>query len=87
MTERQQLIDVVGNLPDEALSELANFLDYLRYKTLKQKEVTNSQSSFLISVTGIGESGQQDISERDEDILRAEIDSVRGWNSNSSNRA
>jgi len=30
----------------------------------------------------IRQSGQQDISERDEEILCAEIDSVHGWDSN-----
>jgi hypothetical protein len=30
--ERQQLLEVVSDLPEEALVELASFLDYLRYK-------------------------------------------------------
>jgi hypothetical protein len=29
----------------------------------------------------LGDSGQQDVSERDEEILRSEIDPVYGWSS------
>lgn len=36
--ERQKLIEAVSALPDETLLELANFLDYLRYKAVHQKE-------------------------------------------------
>lgn len=82
--KRQQLVEVVDNLPDEVLLELASFLDYLRYKTTSQKVTTNDQSSFLFSVTGIGQSGQQNVSARDEEILRTEIDPVYGWGSNQS---
>lgn len=82
--ERQQLIETVSNLPDEALFELASFLDYLSYKTLKRKEKNSSQSNFLASITGLGQSGQTDVSERDEEILSNEVDPIHGWGSNSS---
>ena len=36
--ERQDLVEVVNALPDEVLVELANFLDYLRYKTSQDKK-------------------------------------------------
>ena len=87
MTERQQLIEAVNNLPNEVLFELASFLDYLRYKTLQHRDIdiSSSQSNFLISVTGLGHSAQQDISERDEEILRTETDPVHGWNLKPSN--
>ncbi len=58
MTERQQLIEAVNNLPDEVLFELASFLDYLHYKTLQHRDISSSQSNFLISVTGLGDSEQ-----------------------------
>jgi hypothetical protein len=78
--KRQKLIEAVSTLPDAALSELANFLDYLRYKSVHQKEVNNNGAAdFLISVSGLGNSGQQDISERDEEILGNEINPVYGW--------
>jgi hypothetical protein len=77
--ERQKLIDVVSTLPDEALFELASFLDYLRYKSFQQRESNKNTANFLITVAGLGRSGQQDISERDEEILRNEIDPVHGW--------
>lgn len=78
--ERQKLIEAVSTLPDEVLLELASFLDYLRYKSVQQKEPDNKASSFLLSVAGLGNSSQHDVSERDEEILRNEIDPVYGWN-------
>lgn len=35
--KRQNLIDVINNLPDEVLLELASFLDYLRYKASRRE--------------------------------------------------
>jgi len=83
--ERQDLVEVVNALPDEVLVELANFLDYLRYKTSQCKEPDIPSQNFLLSVAGLGKSGQQDVSERDEEILRNEIDPVYGWSSKRSN--
>lgn len=85
-SERQKLLETVNNLPDEALCELAGFLDYLRYKTQQPKENNNNTTSFLLTVSGLGNSGEQNISERDEEILRNEIDSMHGWNIKQSNR-
>ncbi|MEM9815187.1 MAG: hypothetical protein AAF827_02065 [Cyanobacteria bacterium P01_D01_bin.6] len=83
--ERQKLLEAVRDLPEDVLAELASFLNYLRYKSAQQKEVDNHSASFLAAVAGLGNSGQQDISERDEEILRNEIDPVRGWGSKPSN--
>lgn len=83
--ERQQLLETVGTLPEEALSELASFLDYLRYKATQHREVSNHSANFLVAVSSLGNSGQQDVSERDEEILRNEIDPVYGWSSKPSN--
>jgi hypothetical protein len=80
-TERQQLLEAVNDLPEETLVKLASFLDYLRYKSTQQRELSNNSTNFLVAVAGLGHSGQQDISERDEEILRNEIDPVYGWNS------
>jgi hypothetical protein len=80
IVERQKLIDVVSALPDESLFELASFLDYLRYKSLQQRDLNNNTANFLVAVAGLGRSGQQDIAERDEEILRNEINPMYGWN-------
>jgi len=32
--ERQQILEAVNAFPEEALAELASFLDYLRYKSV-----------------------------------------------------
>ena len=85
--ERQKLLEAVRDLPEDLLAELASFLNYLRYKSAQQKEVDNHSASFLAAIAGLGNSGQQDISERDEEILRNEIDPVHGWGSKPSNSA
>ncbi|HAN75614.1 MAG TPA: hypothetical protein DCQ51_11345 [Planktothrix sp. UBA8407] len=69
--ERQQIIEFINNLPDNNLVELAMFIDYLRYKSTQSQEMTDSNSSFLLSIAGLGTSGETDISERDEEILQA----------------
>jgi hypothetical protein len=83
-TERQKLIETVRTLPDDALLELANFLDYLHYKSSHRKDLNNNANSFLVAIAGLGNSGQQDISECDEEILRNEIDPIYGWSLKSS---
>lgn len=83
--ERQRLLEAVSTLPDEALVELASFLAYLRYKSAQCTEASNQSINFLLAVASLGNSGQPDVSERDEEILRNEIDPVYGWSSKSSN--
>ena len=76
---RPQLIEVIKNLPREALPELASFLTYLQFKAEKAKETKNaSGAEFLMSIVGLGEA-EEDLSERVEEILAKEIDPVRGW--------
>ncbi len=38
-----------------------------------------STSDFLTEISGLGRSGQGDVSSRDEEILASEVDPVRGW--------
>ena len=81
IAERQKLIEAVSTLPDEALLELASFLDSLRYKSVQRREPDNNAANFLIAVAGLGNSGQHDVSDLDEEILGSEIDPVYGWSS------
>ncbi|MBH8566509.1 hypothetical protein I8748_30890 [Nostoc sp. CENA67] len=85
--DRQKLIEAVSTLPDEALPELASFVDYLRYKSVQLREPESNGRGFLLAIAGLGNSGQNDVSERDEDILGNEIDPVYGWNFKPSNPA
>ena len=77
--ERQKLIETVSALPDDALLELASFLDYLSCKSFQQRTPNGTSANFLLSISGLGSSGRSDISERDEEILRQEIDPVYGF--------
>lgn len=80
--ERKQLIEFINELPDANLAELAMFLDYLRYKSTQAQEIQETDSSFLMSIAGLGDSGETDISERDEEILQTEINLMQGWTVN-----
>lgn len=79
--ERQNLIEAVNTLPDEMLIELANFLEYLQYKTVQQQRTDSPPQNVLLAIAGLGKSGQSDISEHDEEILHNEIDTIHGWSS------
>ena len=63
--ERQNLIEAVNALPDEALTELVSFVEYLRYKTLQPDHSNPPKQNFLLAVAGLGDSGQTDISDSD----------------------
>jgi hypothetical protein len=77
---RRQLIATIKKLPAETLPELANFLTYLQFKSASppRSEATGTETRFLLAIAGIG-SGEEDLSERDEEILTQEIDPIRGW--------
>lgn len=82
---RNKIIEAMGSLSEESLSELASFIDYLHYKSgtaeSAQEPSEGSPSNFLLSIAGLGSSGETDISERDEEILAQEIDPIYGWTS------
>ena len=75
---RQQIIEVIDNLPEDSFSELVNFIGYLRYKAVETK-TAQPHNSFLLSIAGLGASNEKDISERAEDILASEVNPIRGW--------
>ena len=77
-TSRHQLIESIKTLPEESLTELINFVDYLRDKSTG-KQSQKPGANFLLSVAGLGTSAEKDVAERDEEILANEIDPVRGW--------
>ncbi len=59
---RQQIIEVIDNLPEDAFSELVSFISYLRYKSVEAK-TKPPHNSFLLSIVGLGASTEQDPSE------------------------
>ncbi|MBN4005925.1 DUF2281 domain-containing protein [Nostoc sp. LPT] len=77
-TKRQQIIESINTLPEDSLSELINFVDYLHYK-LAQKQPQKTSINFLLSVAKLGSSMEKNVSERDEEILVSEVDPIRGW--------
>lgn len=85
--ERQNLIEAVNTLPDEALIELVSFVKYLRYKGLQPENSEPPKQNFLLTVAGLGNSGQSDISDSDEEVLSHEIDPIYGWSSRSGDQS
>lgn len=81
--DRSQLIKAINKLPVHVLPELADYLAYLQFKikSITKPENTKQKSNFLLSIAGLGEA-EEDLSERDEEILSEEIDPVRGWSFN-----
>jgi hypothetical protein len=82
--EHQQIVQAIQHLPTEVLPELANFIEYLRYKITRSASSEKnleapSGSTFLLSIAGLGASVEDDLSERDEEILASEINSIHGW--------
>ncbi|TYQ25871.1 hypothetical protein PseudUWO311_14340 [Pseudanabaena sp. UWO311] len=78
---RQQIIEVIDNLPEDVFSELVNLIGYLRYKAVETNETKTKppHNSFLLSIVGLGASTEKDVSERDEEILANEVNPIRGW--------
>ena len=79
---REQLSQAIDELPSETLPELANFIEYLQFKVASFESPLKTEPKshgFLMSIAGLGESEETDLSERDEEILASEIDSLRGF--------
>jgi hypothetical protein len=76
--KRQQIVKEINTLPEDSLSELTSFIQYLHYKSL-QKKPEKPKANFLLSVAGLGTSAETDVSERDEEILASEVNPIRGW--------
>lgn len=66
-----------------AVKQLNQFLEFDGYELKpvgKKWDVYKLGSSdFLLSIAGLGTSAENDLSERDEEILRNEVDPVGGW--------
>ncbi len=73
-----QIIESIKKLPEESLGELVTFVEYLRYKAA-EKQPSETGENFLLSIAGIGDSGTNNISDRDEEILANEVHPIHGW--------
>lgn len=76
---RTQLIEAIKTLPEASLLELNSFVNYLRYKVAEEIPAKQSGKDFLLSIAGLGESDETDVSERDEEILAQEVNPISGW--------
>jgi hypothetical protein len=67
--------------------DLETRADILPQEESTQSSANQSGSAFLLSIAGLGSSQEQDVSERDEEILRTEVDPIRGWHHSSDHPA
>jgi predicted transcriptional regulator len=58
---------------------VADALDAYKSQQPKRSEEKMSDIEFLSAIVGLGESDEEDIAERDEEILASGIDPLRGW--------
>jgi hypothetical protein len=90
---KEKVLEEVARFPEEKLRELYDVIHHLRLgieadsSPEKHHDASNqecptlskaSSSAFLLSIAGIG-TAEEDLSERDEEILSQEIDPIRGW--------
>jgi hypothetical protein len=77
----EQLSQVINELPLAALPELADFIERLRLQfNLTSAAINNEpeESNFLLSISGIGESSEPDLSDKDAENLAPKIEPTRG---------
>jgi hypothetical protein len=60
--DREQLLTLINDLPDELLAEVANYADYLQSKAITSNQ-PNQPINFLLSIVGLGSSEEKDVSE------------------------
>jgi hypothetical protein len=75
----EELADKEKRTPSEIVADALEL-----YKSQKKKKMTGVE--FLLSIAGQGQSNQDDVSERDEEILASEVDPIRGWHVDRKNR-
>jgi hypothetical protein len=61
---REQIIESIKTLPEDSLTELINFVDYLRYKAT-EKQSPKTSRNFLLSVTALGSSEEKSNNRKD----------------------
>ena len=77
--------DVVCLAPIRTVIRREEEITFVRKVEESKQAPNNNAANFLVAVAGLGNSDQQDVSERDEEILRNEIDPVYGWSAKPSN--
>ena len=77
----EQLSQAINELPLAALPELADFIESLLFNlNLTPAAINNEpeESNFLLSISGIGESSEPNLSDKDTENGELEIDPTRG---------
>lgn len=76
----EALAEAISSLDLEEMRQLQTLIEQkLCEKEASYENHQKSRAEFLMSIAGIGSSDGEDISERDEEILQTEIDSIHGW--------
>lgn len=76
----ETLAEAIASLDLEEMRQLQAMVEQkICEKEASYENYRKSGTDFLRSIAGIGSSDAEDISERDEEILQAEIDPIHGW--------
>lgn len=79
----QQLSQAIDSLPKEALFELANFIEYLRFKFINSSvDQEQEKNHFLRAIASLGKSNETGLSERGEEFLTQEIEQIKEFSDN-----
>ena len=75
----EELADREQRSPSEIVADAIEL-----YKSQQKKKMSDIE--FMTAIIGLGESDEDDVSERDEEILASEVDPIRGWRVDDSRR-
>ena len=75
----EELADREQRSPSEIVADALEL-----YKSQKQQKMSDIE--FMMAIIGLGETEEDDVSERDEEILASEVDPIRGWRVDDNNR-
>lgn len=76
----EALAEAIASLDLEEMRQLQTIIEQkLSNQEASSENHRKSGTEFLMSIANLGSSNVGDISERDEEILRDEIDPIHGW--------
>lgn len=83
----QQLSQAIDSLPEDALLELANFLEYLRLKFINSSvNQEQDKNDCLQAIASLGKRNETGLSERGEEFLTQEIEQIKEFSDNQRKR-
>jgi antitoxin (DNA-binding transcriptional repressor) of toxin-antitoxin stability system len=79
LAQNNTLIARLVPIASPARPHVAGLHEEAIWTSYEERSEATDTAPFLLTIAGLGSSGQGDVAEHDEDILAAEIDPRRGW--------